>query len=404
MTERIYYTDAYAKTFRAQVVERAADGARIYLDRTAFYPTSGGQPHDLGTLGGVDVIDVIDEDTRIAHVLAAALPASSELVDGVVDWSRRYDFMQQHTGQHLLSAMFEDRYGASTVSVHFGADSSTLDISAPNWDASQLAEAERIANEIVIANREVLVTLEDAAQVQGLRKASGRAGVLRVVSIADLDRSACGGTHVRRTGEIGAILLRRAERAKGHTRIEFLCGMRAVAAARRDAGMLVKVASLFTAAVEDVPRLVEAQQVQLKELEREHRRLRGELAAFEAQKYWDAALPDDAGVRRVQIALSSGAVKEQEPLAQAIAALGRAVVVITSDAPAGVMLATSMDSGIDAGPTIRAAVTPLGGRGGGSPRLAQASLPGVEAVATGARGVGWGGSKATPLKRQSCAS
>ncbi|MBC8090168.1 MAG: hypothetical protein H7Z40_23160 [Phycisphaerae bacterium] len=380
MTDRLYYTDAYAQAFRAMVVERSADGSRIYLDRSAFYPTSGGQLNDLGTLNGVNVIDVIDEDARVAHLLAAPLPSDAVVVEGAVNWTRRYDFMQQHTGQHLLSAMFEDRYGWPTVSVHFGTESATLDITAPDWDPSKLEEAERVANERVVENREILVTFEEAASAEGLRKASEREGTLRVVEIAGLDRSACGGTHVRRTGEIGAILLRRAEKAKGHTRIEFQCGTRAVSTARRDAGMLTRVASLFTAAVADVPRLVENQQQQLKDLERDYRKLKGELAVFEARKHWESATSDAAGVRRVHIALDRGAVKEQEPLAQAIAALGQAVVVITSNEPVGVMLAASADSGVDAGQAIKAAVTAVGGRGGGSPRLAQASLPSADVL------------------------
>lgn len=381
MTTRIYYTDAYAQSFRANVVERSSDGTRVYLDQTAFYPTSGGQPHDLGTIAGVAVIDVIDEDTRVAHVLGGELPADVSSVDGAIDWKRRYDFMQQHTGQHLLSAMFEDRYGWATVSVHFGTDSATLDIAAPSVDSAKLEEAERVANELVLENRDILVTFEDSSTVQGLRKASDRAGELRVVSIADLDRSACGGTHVRKTGEIGAILLRRSEKMKGSTRIEFLCGMRAVQAARKDATSLNKLAAMFTASVDEVPRLVEAQQVQLRELEREHRKLKSELAVFEAKRLWEAARPDENGIRRISIQHKRGPVKEHEPLAQAIASLGMSVAVITTEDPVGVMLATAADSGLDAGQTIRAAVTPVGGRGGGSPRLAQASLPGAESLA-----------------------
>src|SRR4051812_22154321 len=131
MTERLYYTDAYRSTFRARVVDRSDDGRRIYLNESAFYPTSGGQPHDTGTLGGIAVIDVVDEDDRVAHVLAEPMAADVPAVEGAVDWARRFDFMQQHTGQHLLSAMLEDRYGWSTVSVHFGVASSTLDVTAP---------------------------------------------------------------------------------------------------------------------------------------------------------------------------------------------------------------------------------------------------------------------------------
>ncbi len=127
MTERLYYTDAYLRSFDARVVDRAKDGRTIYLDRTAFYPTSGGQPFDTGTLGGVAVADVVDEGERIAHVLAAPAPAS-DTVHGEIDWTRRFDNMQQHTGQHLLSAIFADRFKLETVSVHFGAESSTLDL------------------------------------------------------------------------------------------------------------------------------------------------------------------------------------------------------------------------------------------------------------------------------------
>ena len=377
MTKRLYYTDPYATNFRARVVDRSDDGRRVYLDESCFYPTSGGQPNDLGTLNGVHVIDVVDEDDRVAHVLDRALPAGDD-VEGAIDWRRRFDFMQQHTGQHLLSAMFEDRYQWPTVSVHFGNESATLNVLAANVDSAQLVEAERFANEIVVANGDVTVSFEDSATVKGLRKPSERAGMLRVVSIADVDRSACGGTHVRRTGEVGSVLLRRAERTKGQTRIEFICGQRGVNAARRDAALLARSASLFSAAADEVPRLIEAQQQQLRELEREHRRLNQELSGYEARKLWDAAMPDANGLRHIHVALDHGAVKDRESVAAAIAALGGAVAVITSKSPAGILLATSADSNVDAGQSIRAAVTPLGGRGGGSPRLAQASLPNAD--------------------------
>src|SRR5262249_43726531 len=156
------------------VVERSDDGIRVYLDETAFYPTSGGQPHDLGILGGVAVIDVVDEDDRIAHVLAAPIGAgtSEPRLVGRIDWARRYDHMQQHTGQHLLSAVFEYLFGAKTVSVHFGPESSTLDLDVDSLTREQLVAAETRANELVGEARPVVVTFEDAASAGGLRKAS----------------------------------------------------------------------------------------------------------------------------------------------------------------------------------------------------------------------------------------
>ena len=192
MTERLYYTDAYLNTFSTSVIALDDDGRRVYLDRTAFYPTSGGQPHDLGLLGGIAVTDVIDEDDRVVHVLAEPLRVVPGVtIEGVIDFARRFDNMQQHTGQHLLSALFADSYGWPTVSVHFGDETSTLDIAGVGLDNDVLRDAEARANAIIVENREVSVSFEDAATAAGLRKPSDRDGALRIVTIDKLDRSAC---------------------------------------------------------------------------------------------------------------------------------------------------------------------------------------------------------------------
>ena len=232
MTERLYYTDARLTEFTARVVEVAGD--RVYLDRTAFYPTSGGQLFDVGTLGDARVVDVVDEKERIAHVLEkpARFSPNDELT-ARVDWTRRFDHMQQHTGQHLLSAVFEELFGHKTVSVHFGDESSTLDLDAASLSKDRALKAERRANEVVFENRPVTVTFEDAASAAGLRKEVDRTGDLRIVEIEGLDRSACGGTHVRGTGEIGPVVVRRIEKYKQSTRVEFLCGWRALARCAR---------------------------------------------------------------------------------------------------------------------------------------------------------------------------
>src|SRR5689334_23123816 len=175
MTNRLYYTDAYRTEFSSAVAERASGGTRVYLEETAFYPTSGGQPHDVGTLGGARVIDVVDEGERIAHVLEAPLAETDAMrISGRVDWTRRFDYMQQHTGQHLLSAVFEDLFGAKTVSVHFGPDYSTLDLDAETITRSQVAAVEARANEVVAEARPVTVTFEDAESAIALRKPSDR--------------------------------------------------------------------------------------------------------------------------------------------------------------------------------------------------------------------------------------
>jgi len=385
-TERLYYTDARLLTFTARVVERADDGRRLYLDRTAFYPTSGGQPHDLGTLGGVAVVDVIDEDRRIAHLLAEPLPDGADEVTGTIDAARRHDHMQQHTGQHLLSAVLHERHGWRTMSVHFGVEASTVDVDA-SLDAvtpALIAEAERECNRIVTEDRIVAVSFEEAGAAAGLRKASEREGTLRIVTIEGIDRSACGGTHVRATGEIGAILLRRVERVKQGTRIEFLCGMRAVARARRDYEALAATAKALSIAIDDLPATVAALQEQTKESDRRRRALEAELAAMHAHALYDATPPDRAGVRRaldrraVRAAEGKDASEAMRAKALAYAMRERALFVGVVDVDGGassLVVACSDDSGTDAGAALRDALATVGGRGGGSSRLAQGSAP-----------------------------
>ena len=270
--------------------------------------------------------------------------------------------------------MLTDEFDWPTVSVHFGDDTNTVDIACNDFDPALLANLERRANALIVQNRRVTVSFEDAADATGLRKPSDRDGELRIVTIEGIDRSACGGTHVDCTGEIGAMLLRRAEKTKGHTRIEFVCGHRAVALARLDAELLTKTARMLSAASHDVPGLVEQQMHRLTDGDRERKRMAGDLAKYEAAALWTAAIPDSDGVRRIVLS-ASGAVKESEPLAQQLVALGYCAVVVTNAAIGGVLMATAADTGIDAGQRLRSALQAVGGRGGGSPRLAQGAVP-----------------------------
>ena len=255
--DRLYYTDAYLRHFRALVTESA--GNRLYLDRSAFYPSSGGQPNDLGTIAGIPVLDVIDEGDRVAHITASPIDASE--VECEIDWARRFDHMQQHTGQHLLSAVLADLLGAQTVGFHLGSESSAIDVTANSLTDSQAAEAEVRANGIVFENHAVRVSFEDAAEAlaAGVRKRSDRDGTLRIITIAGVDRSACGGTHVRATGEIGPVLIRKLDRAHGATRVEFLCGSRAVRRARADYNLLAGISRTLTAPFDETAALVSSQ-------------------------------------------------------------------------------------------------------------------------------------------------
>ena len=376
MTERLYYTDARLSTFSATVVALEEDGRHVVLDQTAFYPTSGGQLHDMGQLDSVPVIDVIDEETRIVHVCAEPVPfAVGDVVPGTIDGVRRFDHMQQHSGQHLLSALLTDGYGWPTVSVHFGDETNTVDVAAAAIAPAALIEIESQLNRMAAANHAITVSFEEASTATGLRKPSDRDGVLRIVTIEGIDRGACGGTHCDRTGEIGSILLRRVEKTKGNTRIEFVCGLRAVQRARLDATLLSTAARMFTAAPEDVPALLDAQQRRVTTLERERKQFVAELAGHDARARWNAAVIDAGGVRSILIDAYDGPVKDAEPLVQAIVAMGPCVVLVLSPSTSGAMLGAGELSGVDAGKALREALQTIGGRGGGSPKLAQGGAP-----------------------------
>ncbi|MGH7670939.1 MAG: alanyl-tRNA editing protein [Gemmatimonadaceae bacterium] len=376
MTTRLYYNDAYLTGFAATIVEAADDGRRIYLDQTALYPTSGGQLFDTGTLSGRRVVDVIDEDSRIAHLLDAPLAQTAGAVEGHVDWTRRFDHMQQHTGQHLLSAVLEDLFGWKTVSVHFGDATSTLDVNTNAAPPSSLDTAEDRANQLIAENRAVTVSFEDAASAIGLRKASDRRGEIRVVAIADVDRSACGGTHVRATGEIGALLLRRTEKVKQGTRIEFVCGRRAVARARADFGALSAIAHDVSSSLDEAPGLVRAKLAAAQQADSTRRKLTKDLDAYRARERYDSVEPDARGVRRVVEIGADGTFDDLRGFAHALCALPRSAFVGATGraAEVQVLVGTSEDSGLVAGEVLKQALAAAGGRGGGSPRMAQGAV------------------------------
>jgi alanyl-tRNA synthetase len=379
MTERLYYTDSYLTAFDARVVESAEAGLRVYLDRTALYPASGGQPNDLGTLNGIRVLDVVDEGERVAHMVER--PLQAEHVSGAVDWARRFDHMQQHSGQHLLSAVFEALYGMKTVSFHLGAESSTIDLEAPALSPVQVRTAEERTAEIVFECRPLGVAFEDASVAAGLRKASEREGTLRIVSIEGVDRSACGGTHVRSTGEIGPVQIRKLEKIRGNVRVEFLCGHRALRRARADYDALTAAAKLFSAPLDEVPALVQTLQEQAKDSDKARRKLAVELAVRRGAELFAAAAEDASGLRRHVERVSTGGLgDEQRALAQGFTSAGRGVFVAACDNPPSVMLATSVESGVNAGKRLKELLTAHGGRGGGSAQMAQASLPSAEAL------------------------
>jgi alanyl-tRNA synthetase len=370
VTTRLYYDDSYLREFEARVLD--CDGARIYLDRTAFYPTSGGQPFDTGSIAGIPLHEVIDEGERVVHLLAE--PIAPGQVKCTVDWRRRFDHMQQHTGQHLLSGVLQTEFGIATLSFHMSAATSTIDVDAASLDTDRLIEIERRANELVCENRPVTVSYHELGDDAGLRKQVDREGTLRVVTIDGLDRSACGGTHVRMTGEIGPILLRKLDKIRGCVRIEFVCGARATGQARADFDALSRIARTFSAPLSETPALVAAQAERLSEAERQWRRLAIELAKSRGRDLHASSPPNDQGVRVHVRKLAAGPLEEDlRAEAQAFTAGGQAVFLCLAEDTGAILLAVSGDGGWNAGTTLKQVLSRHGGRGGGARRWRKAA-------------------------------
>ena len=380
MTGPLYYDDSYLTEFRGTVLSTNEDRCRVVLRETAFYPSSGGQPFDLGCINGISVLDVVYSGNQIVHVLASPLIELEG--DCRIDWVRRFDHMQQHTGQHLLSAVILDLFKIPTVAFHMGADSSTIEVSAASFDSDRIRGAAQRANEIVFENRPVTVSYADASVASGLRKAPERAGVLRIVEIEGLDRSACGGTHVRRTGEIGPISIRKTEKLRGNTRLEFLCGRRAVRRARADYEQLSAVAHVFSSTLDDAAEMAASGMARLQESEKARQKLAAEVAQGRGRQLYGDAVPGRDGLRRYWKRLPCGDLDEEIRWeALGFVAQSKAVYLATSENPAAVLLAVSADSGFAAGEWLKQRLALAGGKGGGNAQLAKGSLPGGEHLA-----------------------
>jgi alanyl-tRNA synthetase len=372
-TERLYYTDCYLREFTARIIRTDTDprGVRIYLDRTAFYPESGGQPSDRGTLAGLPVLDVVDEGEEVAHILAG-IPQGDAVV-GAIDWACRFDHMQQHTGQHILSAAFERAGGYKTVSFHMGAESATIDLDSDRVGSKQIEEAEDLANRTVFENRPVKISFRSAAEVQqlDLRKPTEREGDIRLVEVEGFDLSACGGTHVSQSGGVGIISVRKIERAKGLTRVEFVCGGRAQRRARHDFAILSEAARLFSTGFENVPELITKQAQDLRDMGKSVQKLVEELAEMEATQLWERA-PEKAGVRVVRRVFDSTDGKKAKFVAHALGKQPGAVALIgVKGSPSALFFSQSRGGRTNLSDVMKQTLAKFGGRGGGTRDFAQ---------------------------------
>jgi len=379
MTERLYYRDPFLREFTARAVRasRAANNrVHVLLDRTAFYPTSGGQPHDLGTLDAIPVLEVFeDSENEIVHVLERE--PSAETIQGTIDWPRRFDHMQQHTGQHVLSAAFVRLFNFSTVSFHLGQDICTIDLETPSLARRQLEAAEELANQVIFEDRPVHIRFAEAGSIpeEELRRAAKRTGELRIIDIEDFDRCPCGGTHVARTGQIGVLLARSAEKTKGWVRVEFICGGRSLRAARADHDNLSEVARLLTTGKAEVADIIRKSAEERRQAEKERERLRHRLAEHEAQTLLAQAEPVQGRRLLVRVLEEADAGYLRLLAARLVKEASVQVLLATRSAAVALVFAQTPGLPADMNALLRQSLQKHGGKGGGSRDFAQGSVP-----------------------------
>jgi alanyl-tRNA synthetase len=407
MTDHLYYHDSFLYKFDAEVrsvIETPRPA--LILDRTAFYPTSGGQIHDTGQIiqvtasgnsqdGGLANMRVTEvaesENSEIVHYLEAPVKdlRPGMRVRGEIDPARRRDHMRQHSAQHVLSAAFMRLFNMPTVSFHMAGDYCSIDLQiedldTPSLNKDQVESAERLANEIVLEDRPVairFVAREEAVQL-GLRKLPpADREKLRLIDITDFDLTACGGTHVNQTGQIGAILLRKTEKVRQGYRVEFVAGLRAVSTARRDFSALTEAAAFFSTGIYDLPQQVRKSLDELRSLRKEREQSLDELAAAQAAALL-AEATDNNGRKLVARAFSERDMNFLKLLAQKLTRQSTAVVaLLATKSPQPVLVfAQSPGQPYDMGAMLKEVVGKLGGRGGGSKYLAQGGVPNVDAV------------------------
>lgn len=392
-TERLYYHNSHLTEFDARVISVTNDAAgrfAVTLDRTAFYPTGGGQPSDTGTLDAARVVECIDDEEAgvVRHIIEGAVPSVGARVAGRVDWARRLDHLQQHTGQHILSQAFVQLFDAGTRAFRMLERASEIDVDLRDPSSERIERAVELANKIIWEDRPVSirqVSAEEAAALP-LRKDSARMGDLRIIEIENFDLSPCGGTHAARTGEVGILAVRSWERARGLTRIEFVAGGRVLADYRRANHTARSVAALFSAGRDDAAELAARALEENKTLSRRLRTLEEIAARVEAEELIEASQPGgdrgDARARIVTRAFTDRDAESLKRLALSIIARPGLIALLgsrdTDGRAARLVFARSPDAHGDMNALMREACTLLSGRGGGRPDLAQGGGTNVE--------------------------
>lgn len=382
VTTHLYYSDSYMTHFEAVILQALTveDRPAIILDQSAFYPTGGGQPHDTGELNGIPVVEVIKdrETNQILHILQQPLQGDS--VMGQINWPRRFDLMQQHTGQHILSQAILETVDAATVGFHLSREYATIDIARTDLNETSLFKAEQLANRIIYDNRPVTARFvsRDELDRLPLRKPPSVAGPVRVVTIEDFDWSACGGTHVAQTGEIGMIKIVKTERRKDFLRLTFLCGERTLRHYHQINDQIREIALWLTVSVDEALEAIQRQSEALKKAQKDNESLKEVVLTYEAQALLKEAI-DVEGVLIINRLLENKTIDEARQLAQLLVQQPKRVTLFGLGGEKGQLIfARSSDVALDMPALLRLAGKLIGGGGGGSLQLAQGGGPYID--------------------------
>lgn len=391
MTERLYYQDSYLKEFRAKVLKKIKidNQTAVVLDETAFYPTSGGQPYDKGVIQDVPVVEVAEEGDEIIHILKKELKEkiNSEVV-GKIDWRRRFDHMQQHSGQHILSAAFEKLWNADTVSFYLGDEICTLDIMKDNITSEEVKKAEILSNNIVLENKPIKVYFvnQERANELNLRKIPPQKEDIRIVEIKDFDICACCGTHCGTTGEVGLIKILKWEKRGVKIRLDFICGKRSLKDYYWKNELIKNISNKLTIKDTELGEAVERMLEERKEARKESREIKEKLQEYEAKRLIDESSIRDDGIRIINKVFEEKNFQEARGLVQKIINLNDSVVVLAGIKNKGegegakILFACSRVLKYDMNGLIREAGKFIEGRGGGAPNFAQAGGKKTEGI------------------------
>ena len=388
LTERLYYEDSYLKEFRAKVLKKIKIDNRpaVVLGETAFYPTSGGQPYDKGVIQDVPVVEVVEEGDEIIHILKEELKEKINYeVVGKIDWKRRFDHMQQHLGQHILSGALMKLWGVETVSFHLGEEVCTLDIAKEELTEEEAKKAEECANEIIFDNRPVkcyFVEGEEELKGLNLRKVLEKTGKIRIIEVEDFDFSACGGTHCRATGEVGLIKITKWEKRGEKIRLEFICGRRAWKDYFWKNELIKNISNKLTIKDSELGEAIDRMLEERKEIRKELKDFKEKLQECEARNLINESSPRDDGIKIISKIFEDKNFQEVKELVQKIINLDDSVVVLfgVKSEGAKILFACSRALKYDMNGLIREAGKFIEGQGGGAPNFAQAGGKRAEGI------------------------